>query len=54
MKSVLLYGPLGAGKTTFALNFVKKKNFPYTKIISPSSLMGKTESAKIEQISEVF
>jgi len=48
LKSVLLYGPLGAGKTTFALNFAKKKNLPYTKIISPFNLMGKTESAKIE------
>ena len=54
LKSVLLHGPIGSGKTTFAMNFAKRKNFPYTKIISPFNMVGLSETDKIKEINEVF
>ena len=47
LKSVLLYGAIGVGKMTFALNFTKRKNFPYVKVISPFNMIGTREMDKI-------
>lgn len=35
LRSVLLHGKTGTGKTTIALSFAKHCTFPFMKIISP-------------------
>ena len=39
---------------TFALNFTKRKNFPYVKVISPFNMIGMKEMDKVEEINAIF
>ena len=52
--SLLLHGPSGAGKTALAATIAMASEFPFIKLISPESMVGFTETAKMGQISKVF
>jgi len=52
--SVILEGEMGTGKTAIACDIAKKSEFPYVKIISPETLVGYTESGKVQEISKIF
>ena len=52
--SVLMYGPPGSGKTALAASIAKASEYPYIKLISPESMVGFNESAKVQYLSKVF
>ncbi|KAI9295448.1 vesicular-fusion protein SEC18 [Neoconidiobolus thromboides FSU 785] len=52
--SVLLHGPAGSGKTALAASIAMASEFPFIKLISPESMVGYSESAKMAQISKIF
>lgn len=53
MVSVLLHGPAGSGKTALAATIALESEFPFIKLISPETMVGMTESAKISEIHKV-
>lgn len=52
--SVLLHGPPGSGKTALAATIAISSEFPFIKLISPESMVGFSEVAKMNHISKVF
>ncbi|RKP08948.1 P-loop containing nucleoside triphosphate hydrolase protein, partial [Thamnocephalis sphaerospora] len=52
--SVLLHGPAGSGKTALAATIAMNSDFPFIKLISPETMVGYSESAKISAINKVF
>lgn len=52
--SVLLYGPGGSGKTALAARIALDSGFPFIRLISPASLKGYGDAAKVQQILKVF
>lgn len=52
--SVLLHGPPGSGKTALAATIAISSEFPFIKLLSPESMVGFSETAKMNQISKVF
>ncbi|KAJ8662918.1 hypothetical protein O0I10_001094 [Lichtheimia ornata] len=52
--SVLVHGPAGSGKTALAATIALESEFPFIKLISPESMVGMTESAKIAEINKIF
>ncbi|KAI5455049.1 transport between ER and Golgi ATPase protein [Naganishia albida] len=52
--SVLLHGPSGSGKTALAATMAMASDFPFIKLLSPESMIGFSESAKIAQLNKVF
>ncbi|KAK9456716.1 P-loop containing nucleoside triphosphate hydrolase protein [Dipodascopsis uninucleata] len=52
--SVLLHGPTGSGKTALAASIALASQFPFIKLISPESMVGYNEAAKVSTISKVF
>lgn len=52
--SVLLHGPPGSGKTALAATIAMSSEFPFIKLISPESMVGFSEAAKMNAISKVF
>src|SRR6202035_164303 len=52
--SVLMHGPAGSGKTALAASIAMNSEFPYIKLISPESMVGFNESAKVQYLSKVF
>ncbi|CAG8670850.1 18051_t:CDS:10 [Dentiscutata erythropus] len=52
--SVLLHGPPGSGKTALAATMAMSSEFPFIKLISPETMVGYAELAKIAIISKVF
>ncbi|KAK9371306.1 P-loop containing nucleoside triphosphate hydrolase protein [Lipomyces kononenkoae] len=52
--SVLLHGPPGAGKTALAATIALNSEFPFIKLISPESMVGYNEAAKVAAISKTF
>ncbi|KAK9472227.1 P-loop containing nucleoside triphosphate hydrolase protein [Dipodascopsis tothii] len=52
--SVLLYGPTGSGKSALAAQIAKSSDFPFMKLLSPESMVGYNESAKVQAITKVF
>ena len=51
--SLLVHGPAGAGKTAIAATIALESEFPFIKLISPETMVGMTESAKIAEITKV-
>lgn len=52
--SVLLEGPVGAGKTALAVNMALTSEFPLIKMCSPENMIGFSEMAKCSAIKKVF
>ncbi len=52
--SVLLHGPPGSGKTALAATIAMSSDFPFIKLVSPESMVGYTEQAKMNQINKIF
>lgn len=52
--SMLLQGPPGSGKTALAAQIAMNSEFPFIKLISPESMVGMTESAKVSYINKIF
>ncbi|RDB20001.1 Vesicular-fusion protein sec18 [Hypsizygus marmoreus] len=52
--SVLLHGPPGAGKTALGASIAQASRFPFIKLISPDSMVGFSESQKVNAIQKVF
>ncbi|KAI8369852.1 P-loop containing nucleoside triphosphate hydrolase protein [Choanephora cucurbitarum] len=52
--SVLLTGAAGSGKTALAATIAMKSDFPFIKLISPESMVGMSESAKVNEINKIF
>jgi replication-associated recombination protein RarA len=46
-------GPPGCGKTALAATVALDSEFPYIKLISPETMVGMSESAKINAITKV-
>lgn len=47
-------GPSGSGKTALAATMAMASDFPFIKLLSPESMIGFSESAKIAQLNKVF
>ena len=54
IRTVMLHGKPGSGKTMFAINFTKICSFPYVKIISPEKYIGYSDHAKVHSINRIF
>jgi len=52
--SVLLHGPPSSGKTALAATMAMASEFPFIKLISPESMVGYSESAKMTAINKVL
>ncbi|KAI7898973.1 P-loop containing nucleoside triphosphate hydrolase protein [Cokeromyces recurvatus] len=52
--SVLLNGPTSAGKTALAATIAMRSDFPFIKLISPETMVGMTESQKVNEINKIF
>lgn len=52
--SVLLDGPVGAGKTAVAATLALRGEFPFVKLVSPDNMVGYNEVAKCQQINAAF
>ncbi|KAJ3053761.1 transport between ER and Golgi ATPase protein [Rhizophlyctis rosea] len=52
--SVLLHGPPRSGKTALAAEIAMTSDFPFIKLISPETMVGFTEQAKMATINKVF
>lgn len=52
--SVLLHGPPGSGKTALAATMGLASEYPFIKLISPESMVGYSESAKVAELNKIF
>lgn len=52
--SLLLHGPTGSGKTSIAAHIAKNSDFPFVKMISPETMIGMSEQARINEITNIF
>ncbi|KAI8636816.1 P-loop containing nucleoside triphosphate hydrolase protein [Parasitella parasitica] len=52
--SVLLNGPAGSGKTALAATIGMESQFPFIKLISPETMVGMSEAAKVTEINKIF
>ena len=52
--SALLHGPPGSGKTALAATIAMASEFPFIKLISPETMVGFTETAKMNHINKIF
>ncbi|KAI9277564.1 P-loop containing nucleoside triphosphate hydrolase protein [Sporodiniella umbellata] len=52
--SVLLTGPAGSGKTALAATIAMQSDFPFIKLISPETMVGMSETAKVTEINKIF
>lgn len=54
LSQVLLHGCKGTGKTTIALKAAKDSGFPCVRVITPRSMLGLSEGAKVAYIQSTF
>jgi vesicle-fusing ATPase len=49
-----MHGPPGSGKTALAASIAMASGFPFIKLVSPESMVGLNEPAKIQYLIKVF
>ncbi|EGW32557.1 vesicular-fusion protein SEC18 [Spathaspora passalidarum NRRL Y-27907] len=54
LRSILLYGAAGVGKTAIATTLALNSDFPFIKMLSAETLVGMGEARKIQEIDTVF
>ncbi|EME42366.1 vesicular fusion ATPase-like protein [Dothistroma septosporum NZE10] len=54
VRSVLLYGPTGSGKTALAARIALDSQFPFIKIVKAGDMVGMNELQKMQHLSKVF
>ncbi|CAI5757169.1 unnamed protein product [Candida verbasci] len=54
LRSILLYGPPGVGKSAIATTLALNSDFPFIKMLSAESLVGMNETRKIQEIDNIF
>ncbi|KAK6463670.1 cytoplasmic protein [Scheffersomyces coipomensis] len=54
LRSILLYGSSGVGKTAIASTIALGSDFPFIKMLSAESVVGRSEAQKIQYIDTVF
>jgi vesicle-fusing ATPase len=54
LMSVVLRGPVGAGKTAIAAHKALNSEFPFVKVISPEAFVGFSEHRKLQKINSIF
>ncbi|CAK9437064.1 uncharacterized protein LODBEIA_P15100 [Lodderomyces beijingensis] len=54
LRSMLLYGPPGVGKTAIATTLALNSDFPFIKLLSAETLVGMGEAKKIQEIDNTF
>lgn len=54
LMSILMHGKDGSGKTAIACNAALESEFPYVKLITPETMIGWNDRAKIDHINKVF
>ncbi|KAK6197338.1 cytoplasmic protein [Scheffersomyces amazonensis] len=54
LRSILLFGPSGVGKTAIASTLALNSDFPFVKMLSAESIVGRSEGQKIQYIDTVF
>jgi SpoVK/Ycf46/Vps4 family AAA+-type ATPase len=47
-------GPAGSGKTALAATMALGSDYPFIKLISPESMVGYSESGKINELNKIF
>jgi len=47
-------GPAGSGKTALAATMALGSDYPFIKLISPESMVGFSESGKINELNKIF
>ena len=52
--SAILHGPPGSGKTALAAKMALDSQYPFIKLCSPNSMVGFSESMKIEYMRKIF
>ncbi|EDO36224.1 predicted protein [Nematostella vectensis] len=52
--TVLLEGPVGAGKTALAIQMALNSDFPFIKLCTPENMIGFVDSAKCQSIKKIF
>ncbi|KAI8800836.1 P-loop containing nucleoside triphosphate hydrolase protein [Cladochytrium replicatum] len=52
--TALIHGPPNSGKTALAASIAMSSNFPFIKLVSPETMVGMSETAKMNAISKVF
>jgi vesicle-fusing ATPase len=52
--SILLHGPPASGKTALAATIAQASGYPFIKLLSPDSMVGFSESQKVNAINKVF
>jgi len=54
LRTILLHGPPGSGKTALSAHLALQSEFPYIKLISPHDMIGMSEAQKVMQLDKVF
>ncbi|KAF9006666.1 vesicular-fusion protein SEC18 [Cyathus striatus] len=52
--SILLHGPPSSGKTALAASIASASQYPFIKLITPDTMVGYSESQKVNAITKVF
>jgi vesicle-fusing ATPase len=52
--SIILHGPPSSGKTALAATIAQASGYPFIKLLSPDSMVGFSESQKVNAINKVF
>jgi vesicle-fusing ATPase len=52
--SILLYGPLGSGKTALGASIAQASEYSFIKLISPDNMVRFSEVQKVSAITKVF
>lgn len=54
LRSAILCGPRGSGKTALAAQIALESQFPYIKLVSPHDMIGLGEAGKVMKLEKIF